>query len=382
MPAPIHNSKFLIPNSRFSSEVLTEEEKRRYRRHLQLPEIGEVGQLKLKAARVLVVGAGGLGCPVLQYLAAAGVGTLGIVDADVVDESNLHRQILFGPADVGRSKAAVAAEVLARLNPLVATEVHATRLDMGNVRALVAAYDVVVDGTDNFATRYLLNDACVLLGRPLVSGAIYKFEGQVSVFNYRGGPTYRCLFPVPPGAEEAPNCSATGVLGVLPGVVGTAQATETLKVLLGLGEVLSGRLWLFDALTFATRTLRFARRPEQAALHLGTADPTAYAELCQPALPTIAAAELRHELAGPTAPLLLDVREAHEYAAGHLPNAVSLPLSQLEARAAEVPATGPVVVYCQAGTRSARAVAQLQAGLGLTNLRSLEGGVEGLGFEL
>ncbi|MBT2557019.1 HesA/MoeB/ThiF family protein [Hymenobacter sp. ISL-91] len=362
--------------------MLTEEEKRRYRRHLQLPEIGEVGQLKLKAARVLVVGAGGLGCPVLQYLAAAGVGTLGIVDADVVDESNLHRQILFGPADVGRSKAAVAAEVLARLNPLVATEVHATRLDMGNVRALVAAYDVVVDGTDNFATRYLLNDACVLLGRPLVSGAIYKFEGQVSVFNYRGGPTYRCLFPVPPGAEEAPNCSATGVLGVLPGVVGTAQATETLKVLLGLGEVLSGRLWLFDALTFATRTLRFARRPEQAALHLGTADPTAYAELCQPALPTIAAAELRHELAGPTAPLLLDVREAHEYAAGHLPNAVSLPLSQLEARAAEVPATGPVVVYCQAGTRSARAVAQLQAGLGLTNLRSLEGGVEGLGFEL
>ncbi|RFP66724.1 HesA/MoeB/ThiF family protein [Hymenobacter lapidiphilus] len=245
--------------------MLTPEETCRYRRHLQLAEIGEAGQLKLKAARVLVVGAGGLGCPVLQYLAAAGVGTLGIVDADVVDESNLHRQILFGPADVGRSKAETAAKVLARLNPLVRTEVHALRLDLGNVRALVEAYDVVVDGTDNFATRYLLNDACVLLGRPLVSGAIYKFEGQVSVFNYAGGPTYRCLFPVPPGADEAPNCSATGVLGVLPGVVGTAQATETLKVLLGLGEVLSGRLWLFDALTFQTRTLRFARRPEAVA---------------------------------------------------------------------------------------------------------------------
>ena len=358
---------------------LTPEEHRRYRRHLQLPEIGEAGQLKLRAARVLVVGAGGLGCPVLQYLAAAGVGTLGIIDADVVDESNLHRQILFGPADVGRSKAETAAAVVARLNPLVATEVHNTRLDLSNVRALVEAYDVVVDGTDNFATRYLLNDACVLLGRPLVSGAIYKFEGQVSVFNYQGGPTYRCLFPVPPGADEAPNCSATGVLGVLPGVVGTAQATETLKVLLNLGEVLSGRLWLFDALTFATRTLRFARRPEQAALHLGTADPAAYAELCRPALPTITAAALRHTLAGPTAaaPLLLDVREPHEFAAGHLPGAVNLPLSQLDARAAEVPATGAVVVYCQGGTRSAQAVARLQAGFGLGNLRSLEGGIGG-----
>ncbi|WP_092739996.1 HesA/MoeB/ThiF family protein [Hymenobacter psychrophilus] len=359
--------------------MLTKEEKRKYRRHIQLPEIGEAGQLKLKAARVLVVGAGGLGCPVLQYLAAAGVGTLGIVDADVVDESNLHRQILYGPADVGRSKAETAAAVVARLNPLIGTEVHAVRLDMGNVRALVGAYDVVVDGTDNFATRYLLNDACVLLGRPLVSGAIYKFEGQVSVFNFEGGPTYRCLFPVPPGAAEAPNCSATGVLGVLPGVVGTAQATETLKVLLGLGEVLSGRLWLFDALTFATRTLRFARRPEQAALYLGTADPAAYAELCQPVLPTLTAAALRRELAGPAAPLLLDVREPHEYAAGHLSGAVSLPLSQLEARAAEVPATGPVVVYCQGGTRSVRAVALLQEGLGLRNLRSLDGGIQGFG---
>ncbi|NVO30625.1 HesA/MoeB/ThiF family protein [Hymenobacter lapidiphilus] len=357
--------------------MLTPEERRRYRRHLQLPEIGEAGQLKLKAARVLVVGAGGLGCPVLQYLAAAGVGTLGIVDADVVDESNLHRQILFGPADVGRTKATVAAEVLARLNPLVATEVHAKRLDVANVRVLVEAYDVVVDGTDNFATRYLLNDACVLLNRPLVSGAIYKFEGQVSVFNYQGGPTYRCLFPVPPGADEAPNCSATGVLGVLPGVVGTAQATETLKVLLNLGEVLSGRLWLFDALTFATRILKFARQPDQAALLLGTADPAAYAELCQPVLPTISATELHRALAGPAAPLLLDVREPHEYAAGHLPGAVSLPLSQLDARAAEVPATGPVVVYCQGGTRSARALERLQAGRGLENLQSLEGGLAG-----
>jgi adenylyltransferase/sulfurtransferase len=200
--------------------MLTTEERQRYQRHLQLPEIGEAGQLRLKNARVLVVGAGGLGCPVLQYLAAAGVGTLGIVDADKVDLSNLQRQILYSPADLGQPKAEVAAKAVRRLNPLVHAEVHYCRATLGNIRGLVAQYDVVVDGSDNFPTRYLLNDACVSLNRPLVSGAIYKFEGQVSVFNYQGGPTYRCLFPRLPEAA-APNCEATGVLGVLPGIVGT-----------------------------------------------------------------------------------------------------------------------------------------------------------------
>ncbi|RSK50772.1 molybdopterin-synthase adenylyltransferase MoeB [Hymenobacter rigui] len=355
--------------------MLTSEERHIYRRHLQLPEIGEAGQEKLKAARVLVVGAGGLGCPILQYLAAAGVGTLGIVDADKVDRSNLQRQILYGPADLGRPKAETAARAVRRINPLVHTEVYGCRATLGNVRELVSKFDLVIDGSDNFPTRYLLNDACVLLGKPLVSGAIYKFEGQVSVFNYQGGPTYRCLFPQPPSAAEAPNCDATGVLGVLPGLVGTAQATEALKVLLGIGEVLSGRLWLFDALTFQTRTLKFARRPEQAAITLDTANRTDYADLCGVPVRSVSAAELQAQLASAQPPFLLDVREPHEYAAGHLPNATLLPLSTLEKGVATLPKQHPVVVYCRSGRRSTQAIERLQTEFGLANLINLEGGI-------
>ncbi|GAB2940779.1 molybdopterin-synthase adenylyltransferase MoeB [Hymenobacter coalescens] len=356
--------------------MLTPAERQRYRRHLQLAEIGEEGQLKLRRARVLVVGAGGLGCPVLQYLAAAGVGTLGIADADQVELSNLQRQILYGPADLGQPKAATAARQVQRLNPLVTCQVHAVRVGPANVRELVEAYDVVVDGTDNFATRYLLNDACVLLGKPLVSGAIHKFEGQVSVFNYRGGPTYRCLFPTPPGPAEAPNCDATGVLGVLPGLVGTAQATEALKVVLGLGEVLSGRLWLLDALTFQTRTLRFPRHPERSQVTLLTADPADYRDPgCEAAPRSITAAELRRQLQSAAPPFLLDVREPAEFAAEHLPGATLLPLGQLAEQATLIPRHAPVVVYCRSGARSARAVQQLETTLGFTNLLNLEGGI-------
>ncbi|RYY07153.1 MAG: HesA/MoeB/ThiF family protein, partial [Cytophagaceae bacterium] len=261
-----------------SANSFTSAERQRYRRHLQLPEIGEAGQARLQAARVLVVGAGGLGCPVLQYLAAAGVGTLGLADADRVELTNLPRQILYGPDDVGQPKVEAAARALGRLNDLVRYELHPVRVSPANVRALVAAYDVVVDGSDNFPTRYLLNDACVSLGRPLVSGAIYKFEGQVSVFNYEGGPSYRCLFPAPPSAAEAPDCNTTAVLNVLPGLVGTVQATEALKVLLHLGDVLSGRLWLLDTLSFRTRTLRFHRDPARAAINLDTANPADYVD--------------------------------------------------------------------------------------------------------
>ncbi|RSK37467.1 molybdopterin-synthase adenylyltransferase MoeB [Hymenobacter metallilatus] len=355
--------------------MLTQEERQIYRRHLQLPEIGEAGQEKLKAARVLVVGAGGLGCPILQYLAAAGVGTLGIVDADQVDRSNLQRQILYGPADLGQLKAEVAGRAVQRINPLVRTEVYTCRARLGNVRELVSKYDVVVDGSDNFPTRYLLNDACVSYGKPLVSGAIYKFEGQVAVFNYQGGPTYRCLFPQPPSAAEAPNCEATGVLGVLPGLVGTAQATEALKVILGIGEVLSGRLWLFDALTFQTRTLKFARRPEQAAINLDTASTTDYADLCGAGVRSISAVELREQLISARPPFLLDVREPQEYASGHLPGATLLPLSALEKGVANLPKQHPVVVYCRSGRRSTQAVERLQTEFGLTNLLNLEGGM-------
>ncbi|MGI4740630.1 MAG: molybdopterin-synthase adenylyltransferase MoeB [Janthinobacterium lividum] len=355
-------------------------ERQRYRRHLQLTEIGEAGQQRLREARVLVVGAGGLGCPILQYLAAAGVGTLGLADADQVELTNLPRQILYGPNDVGQLKIEAAARALRRINDLNTYELHQIRVNPDNVRALVAGYDVVVDGSDNFPTRYLLNDACVSLGKPLVSGAIYKFEGQVSVFNYQGGPTYRCLFPEPPTAAEAPDCNTTGVLNVLPGLIGTVQATEALKVVLGLGDVLSGRLWVLDTLSFQSRTLRFKRDPAQSLINLDTAAPADYfdASCAVEAVPTpsLTAQELQALLAAPEPPLLLDVRSRLEYQRRHLPGALLLPLPELAARAAEVPRTRPVVVYCQSGVRSAQAVKLLQQELGYDNVQTLSGGLE------
>jgi molybdopterin/thiamine biosynthesis adenylyltransferase/rhodanese-related sulfurtransferase len=357
--------------------AFTPAERQRYRRHLQLAEIGEAGQQRLRAARVLVVGAGGLGCPILQYLAAAGVGTLGLADADQVELTNLPRQILYGPDDVGQPKIEAAARALRRLNNLVTYELHNMRVSPENVRALVAGYDVVVDGSDNFPTRYLLNDACVSLGRPLVSGAIYKFEGQVSVFNYEGGPTYRCLFPEPPTAAEAPDCNTTGVLNVLPGLIGTVQATETLKVVLGLGDALSGRLWVLDTLSFQSRTLRFHRDPVQSLINLDTANPADYFDAsCAPVTSNLLSAnELRQQLASAEPPLLLDVRGPLEFQRRHLSGAQLLPLPELAARAAEVPRTRPVVVYCQSGVRSAQAVALLQS-LGYANVQTLSGGLE------
>jgi len=357
----------------------TASERQRYRRHLQLAEIGEAGQQRLRQARVLVVGAGGLGCPILQYLAAAGVGTLGLADADRVELTNLPRQILYGSQDVGQLKVEAAARALARLNELVTCELHPVRVSPANVRDLVASYDVVVDGSDNFPTRYLLNDACVSLGRPLVSGAIYKFEGQVSVFNYQGGPTYRCLFPEPPSAAEAPDCNTTGVLNVLPGLIGTVQATEALKVVLGLGEVLNGRLWILDTLTFQSRTLRFRRDPVQSQLNLDTASPSDYVDAScapAPAIASLSATDLQAWLASAEPPLLLDVRGQLEYQRRHLPQAVLLPLPELAARAAEVPRTCPVVVYCQSGVRSAKAVELLQREFGYDNVQTLSGGLE------
>jgi molybdopterin/thiamine biosynthesis adenylyltransferase/rhodanese-related sulfurtransferase len=363
----------------FAMTPFSPAERQRYRRHLQLAEIGEAGQQRLRQARVLVVGAGGLGCPILQYLAAAGVGTLGLADADQVELTNLPRQILYGPDDVGQPKVEAAARALRRLNDLNTYELHKVRVSLDNVRALVASYDVVVDGSDNFPTRYLLNDACVSLGKPLVSGAIYKFEGQVSVFNYEGGPTYRCLFPEPPTAAEAPDCNTTGVLNVLPGLIGTVQATEALKVVLGLGDVLSGRLWVLDTLSFQSRTLRFKRDPEQSLINLDTAAPADYFDAsCAPGVaptPSLSAEELQQQLASAAPPLLLDVRGRLEYQRRHLPGALLLPLPELAARVAEVPRTRPVVVYCQSGVRSAQAVVQLQS-LGYDNVLTLSGGLE------
>ena len=356
---------------------LSAAETRYYSRHLLLPEIGAAGQLRLKAARVLVVGCGGLGCPVLQYLAAAGVGTLGLLDADVVDETNLHRQILFGPADVGQPKALVAAARLGALNPFVALVPHPVYLSAANALALLAEYDVVVDCTDNFATRYLVNDACVLLAKPLVFGAIFKFDGQVTVFNHQGGPTYRCLFPAPPAPGEAPSCAEIGVLGVLPGLVGTLQATETLKVITGLGELLSGRLLVIDALGMRFQTLRFRAVPENQALTALLPDYPAFcgeAPAAAGALaPEISADELKAWLASGRPLQLLDVREPHEHARRHI-GGRPIPLAELAGALAALPADVPTVVHCASGVRSQRAAQQLLAH-GFREVYSLRGGL-------
>lgn len=331
----------------------------RFQRHIQLPEIGEAGQRKISAASVLVVGAGGLGCPVLQYLASCGVGRIGIVDFDVVSRTNLHRQILYTEADVGQLKVDCAARRLAEMNAdiMVATYPHA--LTAENALELTARYDVLVDGSDNFVTRYLLNDAAVLLDKPLVFGALYKFEGQVSVFNYRGGPTYRCLFPDPPARGDVPNCNEVGVLGVLPGIIGLMQALEVLKIITGVGEVLSGRLLHYNVLTHQQRTLNFRRQEAEIANLRERGRLEAVATDDCVIVPTIAFSEI--DFSQNPLPLFVDVREPHETHRVELPNLLRLPLSQLEAN--EVPASlrdGRMkVFFCQSGVRSRRAVAGL-----------------------
>ena len=243
--------------------ALSDIEKNRYSRHILLDKVGLEGQEKLKAAKVMVIGAGGLGCPVLQYLTAAGVGTIGIIDFDVVDETNLQRQILFTVNDIGINKAMAAENRLKQLNPHITFNVYPEKLSTQNALDLFSEYDIIVDGTDNFSTRYLVNDACVITEKPLVYGAIYKFEGQVTVFNYKGGPTYRCLFPEPPKAGSVPNCSEIGVIGVLPGLIGTKQANEVIKLILEIGEPLSGKLVTYDSLNNTTLTLNINRSEEQ-----------------------------------------------------------------------------------------------------------------------
>ena len=353
--------------------MLTPAEHRRYDRHLRLPEIGPEGQERLKAARVLVVGCGGLGCPVLQYLAAAGVGTLGLLDHDTVAESNLQRQVLYATADVGRPKAEAAAEKLRAQNPLITVQPLPVRLRAANALEILAAYEVVVDCTDNFATRYLVSDACVLLGKPLVFGAIFKFEGQLSVFNYQGGPTYRCLFPQPPAPGEAPSCDEIGVLGVLPGIVGTLQASETIKLITGVGAVLSGRLLVFDALDMRFRTLRFPAVPGNQCLNALT-DYDAFCGDAPPvAVPEITAAALRQRLLAPEPLQLLDVREPHEHAARHIGGRL-IPLGELPAALLTLDPAVPIVVHCASGQRSRRA-AELLLAHGFTQVASLRNGL-------
>jgi adenylyltransferase/sulfurtransferase len=361
----------------------------RYSRHLIIPEVGVTGQRKLKAARVLLVGAGGLGSPLGLYLAAAGVGTLGLVDFDVVDETNLQRQVLHGTKDVGRRKLDSALDRLRDVNPHTELIGHATRLDRSNALEILRDYDLVVDGTDNFPTRYLVNDACVLLGKPYVYGSIFRFEGQVSVFAAPGGPCYRCLFPEPPPPGVVPSCAEGGVLGVLPGIVGTHQALEALKLLLGIGEPLVGRLQTFDGLSMQWREFRLRRNPScpicgEAPSIDSLID---YEEFCgvpqarareaaeRGRVPEITARELSLRLT--REPItLLDVREPHEWEIANLAahGARLIPLGQLAERLAEVDADRDVVVYCKGGTRSAKAAVQLRAA-GIQRVWNLEGGI-------
>ena len=359
---------------------LSRDEIQRYSRHLILPDVALDGQRRIKAARVLLVGAGGLGSPAALYLAAAGIGTIGLVDFDVVDVTNLQRQILHGTADVGHSKLQSARARIASLNPHVSVETHETRLTSANALDIFAGYDIIVDGTDNFATRYLTNDACVMLGKPNVYGSIFRFDGQASVFSTANGPCYRCLFPDPPPPGLVPSCAEGGVLGVLPGLVGTIQATEALKLVLGIGDSLIGRLLLIDALGMRFHTVSVARDPACPAC--GTREITTlidYDEYCgipggqsphaDRDVPEITPRELVARLATPVPIVLIDVREPYEWQIGRIPGARLIPLGELPGQLSSLDGATDVIVYCRSGVRSADAARQLRtAGFRVANL--------------
>jgi len=362
--------------------ALSAEERTRYARHLALPEIAAAGQERLKAARVLVIGAGGLGSPSALYLAAAGVGTLGLVDCDRVDLSNLQRQVLFDNAALQRPKAVAARERLLSLNPGIRVVAHELTLRAANVREVIDAYDIVLDGTDRLPTRYLVNDACVLLGKALVTAAIHRFEGQAMTYVPGRGPCYRCLFPETPAAV-VPSCAEAGVLGVLPGVMGAIQATEAIKLIVGRGEPLVGRLLTYDALELRFQEFRFARRADCAVCgerptitELRDSPEACMTDALQ-SLRRIAPSELQMMLAdteGGASLMLVDVREPREFAAGHLPGAINMPMSELDRRLAELPAGSTAVFMCRSGGRSLRACGQALRGGTVTPLQ-LEGGL-------
>jgi len=370
-----------------SRPPLTPAQYDRYRRHLSLPELGLEGQLRLLGSSALLVGAGGLGCPLGQYLAAAGVGRIGIVDFDTVEASNLQRQVLYGTADVGGSKARLAAERLRALNPDVTVDVHAVRLDAGNALDILADYDVVVDGADNFPTRYLLNDACVLLGKPDVHGSVYRFEGQATVFDATRGPCYRCVFPEPPPPELAPSCAEGGVLGVLPGLVGLLQATETIKWLAGIGEPLVGRLVQYDGLDLSFKEFRIRKDPDCPVC--GTS-PTVTSLIDYEGFCGVPGREEEHVAVRERSAqevaalrergegfLLLDVRNPDEWEKARIEGARLVPLPELASRLGELAEwkSRPVVVHCRKGPRGEKGAEVLQAA-GFEDVSNMTGGIE------
>jgi sulfur-carrier protein adenylyltransferase/sulfurtransferase len=355
------------------ADDLTVEEVRRYSRHLIIPDVGKTGQRRLKNAKVLCVGAGGLGSPALMYLAAAGVGTLGIIDFDVVDESNLQRQIIHGTSDVGKSKAVSAKETIAEINPLVTVNLHEERLDSDNAMRIFAGYDLIVDGTDNFATRYLVNDACVLLGKPYVWGSIFRFDGQASVFWAEHGPCYRCLYPEPPPPGMVPSCAEGGVLGVLCGTIGSLQVNEAIKLITGIGDPLAGRLMIYDALDMAFRTVKVRKDPE---CPVCGKNPTItelidYEEFCgvvsedaqhAAAGSTITATDLKGMLDRHEDIFLVDVREPNEYEIVSIPGATLIPKGEFLSGAAleRLPQDKRIVLHCKSGARSAEVLAVIK----------------------
>lgn len=372
----------------FSPEELT-----RYSRHIILPQVGREGQLKLKQASVIVVGTGGLGSPVSMYLAAAGIGRLGLVDFDVVDVTNLQRQIVHSQSTVGMPKVDSAAMRLRGLNPHITLEPYPMPLNRHNALDILASYDIIVDGTDNFPTRYLLNDAAVILGKPLVYGSVFRFEGQVSVFGMKDGPCYRCLLPVPPSPHLVPSCAQAGVFGVLPGTIGTLQANEVLKLILGIGEPLIGRLLLYDALDMTFDTIRL---PKRANCPVCGPQPTItqlidYEEFCgipgqdrhaaeggqpeHPSIPDLSVQDIKTRLDAGESLVLLDIREPYELIFCHLEGAILIPMSEMRQRRQEIPRDRPVIVFCHHGIRSVNLIDQLQT-LGYTNLINMHGGID------
>jgi len=364
---------------------LSNEEIARYSRHLIMPEVALDGQKKLKQARVLTIGAGGLGAPLAMYLAAAGVGTLGIVDFDVVDESNLQRQIIHGTSDIGRPKMESAHDRINDINPNVHVEAYEEALSSENALEIFKDFDVIVDGTDNFPTRYLVNDACVLTGKPNVYGSIFRFEGQASVFWAKEGPCYRCLYPEPPPPGLVPSCAEGGVLGILPGAIGTIQATETVKLILGIGEPLVGRLLLYDALGMSFREMKLRKDPncpvcgenpsvtELIDYQEFCGIPQANAQATADEVPEITVQELKKRLDNGENLSVLDVREPHEYEVANI-GARLIPLNELPERLAELDRDVPLAVHCKTGGRSARAVKLLQE-TGFQNAFNVEGGI-------
>ncbi len=378
----------LIPEARYGAINLSTLERQRYARHLTIPDVGIDGQRKLKAARVLCIGAGGLGSPVTMYLAAAGVGEIGIVDFDRVDFSNLQRQLLHETNDVGRLKIDSARERLHSINPEVRLTTYETRLSAENAAEIAEPYDLIIDGTDNFETRYLSNDLAVLTKKPNVYGSIFRFEGQVSVFApHLGGPCYRCLFPEPPEPGQVPSCAEGGVLGVLPGIVGTLQTNEAIKLILGIGDPLVGRLVHFDALAFRFREIKLRRDPQCAVCGdnpsiIALEDITFSCDMNHsPALPEITVHELKSRMDEANPFVLLDVREPAEIEVARLPGSIVIPLGELPDRLGELDSAAETIIHCKAGGRSARAL-QLLLDSGFSNVCHVEGGINAWSREI